>query len=620
MGLSLAPQTLTEAFERQAAIHPERLAAVCPERQYTYRELNQTADRIAVAILSAIGPGPEPVPVLLTQNSTFLAAMFGVLKAGKIFSTLDPASPPARLGAMVADLEARLVVTDAAHITAARAIEGAPTVKLLDVDEVAASGTAAPLIERCHEPDSLAWILWTSGSTGKPKGVTLDHRRALRMSLDYARLLGITPQDRLSLFHPNLTWDIFGSLLTGASIWPLDIRRYGIDAVGDWTLSRELTYFRAFPTTFRRVMDSGGAPRFPAVRLVHLSGEAVTASDVASFNRHFCPGASMLVLYGSNEGGFATASFTPHGGAANGRVSIGRSVEGVDLSVLNEHGESCGVGETGEIAIRSPYIFPGYWRRPELTQAAFVPGWTDPAQRVFLTGDLASIRPDGELEFAGRKDSQVKIRGYRIELAEIELALHKHPSIRMAAVSTFRGRSGEERLAAYFVAPSDVPSDTELRQFLSVALPAHMLPDRFIPLAEMPLTANGKADRKALPAPDRQRPNIDTVFAAPQSGLEEAVARLFEEALDLEPVGAGDSFFDLGGKSLAALRVLTRIAETYGATIPPRAFFESPTPAAIALRILQGVVESAGDEDVERMLAEAEALGGGAGAASSSAG
>ena len=618
MGLSLRPQTLSEAFEYQAMLRPDRLAVACPERQYSYRELNQTADRIAAAILSVIGPGSEPVPVLLTQNSTFLAAMFGVLKAGKIFTALDPASPPARLGDMLADLEPRLLITDAAHVAAAAgAIEDRPAVKLLDVDLASASSpTVRAAAEHAPKPDDLAWIVWTSGSTGKPKGVTQDHRTALRMSLDYARLLGITPQDRLSLFHPNLTWDIFGALLTGSSILPFDIRRYGIAGVCDWTLSRELTYFRAFPTTFRRVMEScGEARQFPAVRLVHLSGEAVTAGDVSSFNRHFCPGASMLVLYGSSEGGFATASFTPHGGAANGRVSIGRPVEGVDLRVLNERGEPCGVGETGEIAIRSPYVFPGYWRRPELTQAAFLPGWADPEQRVFLTGDLASIRPDGELEYTGRKDSQVKIRGYRLELAEIELAMQKHPSIRMAAVRVFCGRNGEDRLAAYFVAPTGAPRDTELRRFLDAVLPAHMHPDRFVALAEMPTTANGKADRKALPAPDRHRPNIDTVFVSPRTGLEEAVARLFEEALDLEPVGAGDSFFELGGKSLAALRVLTRIAEAYGATIPPRAFFESPTPAATAQRILDAIVESTGDVDLESILREVEALGGGTGAA-----
>ena len=359
----------------------------------------------------------------------------------------------------------------------------------------------------------------------------------------------------------------------------------------------------------------GEARQFPAVRLVHLSGETVTAGDVASFNRHFCSGASMLVLYGSNEGGFATAKLTPHGAAANARVSIGRPVEGVDLRVLNECGEPCGVGEIGEIALRSPYVFPGYWRRPELTRAAFLPGWTDPEQRVFLTGDLASTGPDGELEYAGRKDSQVKIRGYRVELAEIELAMQKHPSIQMAAAKVFCGRNGEDRLAAYFVAPTGAPRDTELRRFLDAVLPAHMHPDRFVALAEMPTTANGKADRNALPAPDRHRPNIDTVFVSPRPGLEEAVARLFEEALDLEPVGAGDSFFELGGKSLAALRVLTRIAETYGATIPPRAFFESPTPAATARRILDAAVESTSDVDLESILREVEALGGGTGAA-----
>ena len=532
MGLSLRPQTLSEAFEYQAMLRPDRLAVACPERQYSYRELNQTADRIAAAILSVIGPGSEPVPVLLTQNSTFLAAMFGVLKAGKIFTALDPASPPARLGDMLADLEPRLLITDAAHVAAAAgAIEDGPAVKLLDVDLASASSpTVRAAAEHAPKPDDLAWIVWTSGSTGKPKGVTQDHRTALRMSLDYARLLGITPQDRLSLFHPNLTWDIFGALLTGSSILPFDIRRYGIAGVCDWTLSRELTYFRAFPTTFRRVMEScGEARQFPAVRLVQLSGETVTAGDVSTFNRHFCSGASMLVLYGSNEGGFATAKLTPHGAAAHARVSIGRPVEGVDLRVLNECGEPCGVGEIGEIALRSPYVFPGYWRRPQLTQAAFLPGWTDPEQRVFLTGDLASIGPDGELEYAGRKDSQVKIRGYRLELAEIELAMQKHPSIRMAAVRVFCGRNGEDRLAAYFVAPTGAPRDTELRRFLDAVLPAHMHPDRFVALAEMPTTANGKADRNALPAPDRHRPNIDTVFVSPRTGLEEAVARLFED-------------------------------------------------------------------------------------------
>lgn len=621
MGLSLAPRTLSEAFEQQAALHPERVAAACPEREYSYRELNEAANRIAAAILSALGQGSEPVPLLLSQNSTFMAAMLGVLKAGKIYTTLDPSSPPVRLSGMMADLGARLLITDAAHWNTAKGIEGAGPVQLLDVDEAAAATpatAAASLAQHAPAPDDLAWIMWTSGSTGLPKGVSQTHRIALRMSLGYAQLLGFTPEDRLSLFHPNLTWDIFGSLLTGAGIFPLDIRRHGIHAVGDWTLSRQLTYFRAFPTTFRRIVESCGSVRFLGVRLVQLSGETVTAEDVSSFNRHFCSGARLLVLYGSNEAGFATAAFTPHGaaGANDGRVSIGRPVKGVDLQILNERGERCAVGETGEIAIRSPYIFPGYWRRPELTQAAFLPGWTDPEQRVFLTGDLASIQPNGELEYSGRKDSQVKIRGHRIELAEIEMALQKHPSIPMAAAKVFRSRSGEDRLAAYFVARQGAPRDTELRRFLDSLLPAHMQPDRFIALAEMPTTANGKANRNALPAPDRHRPHIDTAFAAPEPGLEEAVARLFEEALDLEPVGADDSFFELGGKSLAALRVLTRIAETYGATIPPRAFFESPTPAATARQIIEAAVASTDDADLESMLKEVEALGGGgAGAA-----
>ncbi len=580
--------------------------------QYTYQELDRAAARIAHAIQDRLGTGSEPVPLLMTQGAGFIASMLGVLKAGKIFSPLDPSSPPLRLSGIVRNLGARLLLTDAAHVSLAESVErecgadfgGIP----LNVDE--------PGLEQMEDAPSLtgpspqdpAWISWTSGSTGKPKGVMQEHGRAVQMTHDYTRLTGLTCDDRLSLYHPNLTWDIFGALLSGASIHPFDVRSSGVEAAGEWAQSRELSVFRAFPTTFRSIMAALGDLVLSSVRLLHLSGETVTPDDVASFRRHFPIGCSMMVLYGSTEGGLGTANFISHQDRIEGRVSIGRPVEGVDLRVLNPAGEVCAPGEPGEIAIRSAHVFPGYWGRPDLTEAAFLPGWASHADRVFLTGDLGVMRPDGQFDHAGRKDDQVKVRGFRLELAEIEFALQTHPAIQMAAAKVFdNGGVDGQILVAYYVPLGSAPSDGELRHFLKELLPETIHPDRFIRLASMPMTSNGKADRRALPSPGRQRPDIDTVFEAPRTPIETAMVRLFEEHLGLESVGVHDSFFELGGKSLAAFRVLNRITSDYDAVIPPRAFFESPTAASTALQVLQCILAATDDDALALLLAEIEA-------------
>lgn len=607
-------ETLSGAFELQAARHPDRIAVASSDgAQYTYSELDRAATQIANTILTRLGAGPEPIPLLMTQGAGFMAAMLGVLKAGKTFSPLDIASPQARLAGIVRDLGARLLLTDAAHSALAEEVarEGGDGLRsdLLNIDEPGALDPDGTPTHHGPSPGDLAWISWTSGSTGKPKGVMQEHRRAVQMTHDYARITGLTCEDRLSLFHPNLTWDIFGTLLTGASIYPFDVHRNGIEAAREWVHSRELTVFRAFPTTFRSVMATLGDGRFSSVRLLHLSGETVTPDDVARFRSHFPPDCQLMVLYGSTEGGIGTVNFISHEDRTEGRVSIGRPVEGVDLRVLNDVGEECAPGEIGEIAIRSHHVFPGYWGRPDLTESAFLPGWSSPADRVFLTGDLGSVRADGQFDHAGRKDDQVKVRGHRLELADIELALQAHPAISTAAARVFDDGSPDgQKLVAYYVADGFAPSDGDLRHFLKVLLPEAIHPDRFIRLHEMPMTTNGKADRRALPSPDRQRPNITTAFVRPQTPIETAVTQIFEEYLGLESIGVHDSFFELGGKSLAAFRVLTRIASEYGVTIPPRTFFRAPNVAHAARQVIDGLLAASNEIALDSLLAELEAL------------
>jgi len=562
-------QSIGRRFEEQVRRYSDRLAVKSQGDAWSYAELNQAADRIAYGILAARGRAEEPVALVLDQGALLVAAILGALKAGKIYVPLDPAFPRARLGDMLADSQAALVLADArTHPLAVDAASGRATV--LDVGQIEDGGPAdGPLPE--IPPDASAYIYYTSGSTGRPKGVLDTHRNVLHNVMRYTNSLRISPDDRLTLLQgPSFSGAVssmFAALLNGAAVFPFDVPKEGADRIAGWLRREAITIYHSVPSLFRHVATSGES--FPALRIIRLEGDRASTRDVELYRKHFSATCTLVNGLGATECGIVRQYFvraeTP---APEGVVPIGYPVEDMEILLLDESGDAVGAGQVGEIAVRSRYLVPGYWRQPELTAAAFA---VDRAGglRTYRTGDLGRMRPDGCLEHLGRKDSQAKIRGNRVEAAEVEAALLSIGTLKEAAVVTRQDGAPEPRLVAYVVpATHPGPTTTALRRHLAERLPDYMIPSAYVVLDSLPLNDNRKVDRRALPPPDGRRPDLDEPLAPPTTMLQLQLALIWQSVLGVEPVGIRDSFFDLGGHSLLAVQMMDEVERVLDRKLP----------------------------------------------------
>jgi acyl-coenzyme A synthetase/AMP-(fatty) acid ligase len=464
-------------------------------------------------------------------------------------------------------------------------------------------------------PDTLTWILYTSGSTGQPKGVVQNHRNVLHFIRNYTNWFHLCAEDRLALlftFSVNAgAHVIFSGLLNGASLYALNISQEGLTHLADWLLEHQITYYCSVPTVFRRFVETlTGEEEFSHVRLVKMMGEPVYRRDVALFQRHFAEGCIFVNRLGSTETGSIRWYFVDGKTRIDGaHVPVGYPVEDNEILLLDEAGVEVRCGQIGEICVKSRYLSPGYWRKPDITRAAFLPDPEGGDERVYRTGDLGRMLADGRLVHLGRKDFQVKIRGYRIEAAEIEMALLDHLAIREVVVLAREDRPGSQRLVAYLVPEkAQVPTVTELRRFLAETLPDYMIPSVFVTLDALPLAPNGKVNRRLLPAPDQSRPVLETRYVPPRTSVEEALVDIWAKVLDLDQMGVHDNFFELGGHSLLATQVASRVLNTFQVDLSLQALLESPTVADMALVVTQSQVGQVRREDVDQMLTELEAL------------
>jgi amino acid adenylation domain-containing protein len=580
-------QSIPARFERQVDRYPDRRAIKVGPHQLTYAELNRAANRVARAILARTGHEQEPVALLLEHGASLIAAILGALKAGKIYLPLDPSYPRARSAYMLEDAGATLVVTSGRHLALAGGLNEAARPPL-NIDEVE-STTPEVNLDLPVPPDALAYILYTSGSTGRPKGVVQNHRNVLWDIREYTNTLHICPDDRMTLLYScsvnGAVRGIFGALLNGAALYPLDIKEQGLNGLADLLSREEITFFHSVPTVFRHfVATLTGTERFPKLRLVRFGGERVLARDVEAYRKHFPDNCLLYTGMGATETGHVRHYFLDRRTPVTGSVvPTGYAVEGKEVLLLDDTGREAAAGHPGEIAVRSRYLALGYWRKPDATRAAFLSDPAGGSQRIFRTGDIGRMHPDGCLEHLGRKDFQVKVRGYRIEIAEIETALLGLAGVRDAVVVARDEGPGEQQLVAYVVPePSQAPVVGELRRLLKDEVPEHMVPSAFVLLEALPLTPNGKVDRLALPPPVRTRPGSDRAVAAPRTPVEEVLAGIWADALGLQRVSVDDNFFELGGHSLLATRVLARLRDTLQVDLPLRAFFDRPTLAGLA--------------------------------------
>jgi amino acid adenylation domain-containing protein len=593
-----------ETFTARAAQSPDAPAISAGTETWTYAELDAAANRIAHRLIDGgVRPG-DVVAVYAHRSAALVRALLGAWKAGAAFAVLDPAYPPARLAAQAgaARPAALLRISAAGEVpaeVAAALAETARTTVVLPAgkdDGLGGFPSAPPAVS--VGPDDLAYVAFTSGTTGAPKAIAGTHRPLAHFFGWYAREFALSAGDRVSLLsglaHDPLLRDVFAPLAVGGSIAIPDAGEIGTPGwLAGWMQDEGITVAHLTPAMAQVVASSADA-RLPALRLACFGGDVLRAADVERL-RGLAPNAEAVNFYGATETPQAMGFFRVSAGlaAVGPAVPVGRGIDGVDLLVVTPSGTLAGIGELGEISVRTPYLSRGYLNDAELTAARFVVNaWTgDPHDRLYRTGDLGRYRPDGEVEPVGRADQQVKVRGFRVELGEVESALASHPAIRQAAViarETGAGETGagDRRLAAYWVPAdegADEPDAAALRAHLKALLPEYMVPSVYVRLDRLPLTANGKLDRRALPEPDAVA--TDARSAVPRTPAEEILAQIWAEVLRVESVGVDDDFFALGGHSLLATRLLARVQNALGVVLPLRAVFEGPTVAELAVRV-----------------------------------
>jgi amino acid adenylation domain-containing protein len=638
-------QCVHELFERQAARTPDAVAVEFEGETLTYQQLNGRANLLAHRLIRA-GVGPDIlVGLLLERSFDLLIGLLGILKAGGAYMPLDPAYPPDRLRTMLQDSQPHLMVT----CTALRDRPGAWEGRVLCLDaepfdvktafhtparhsvgmkpvhlpaplrrgaggEVNfASGGALDAMNPAHRaaPEHLAYAIYTSGSTGRPKGVMIEHRALTNLLWAMRDRPGVTRDDVL-LAVTTLSFDIAAlelllPLIVGARLI-VATRSLAVDGplLAQTIARKSVTILQATPATWRLLLEAGwpessqpvssrrkadqqgtkalkssekGARRFKIL----CGGEAL---PVELAGRLLQSGATLWNLYGPTETTIWSTARQIEAG--EDPISIGRPIANTQAYILDRFLQPTPSGVTGDLYLGGAGLARGYLGRPDLTAERLVPHpfSVQPGARLYRTGDQARFRADGRIEFLGRRDDQVKVRGYRIELGEIETVLSRHPDVQQSVVTVRSASQGDQRLAAYVVATvgSEVTAET-LRSHLREQLPTYMIPSDFVFLDRLPLTSNGKVDRKELPEPDGLRLKCDVGYVAPHSSEEKLLARLWSEVLGLEQVGIHDDFFDLGGHSLLAVQLFTRMERAFGKKLPLALLFQATTIAQLIPRL-----------------------------------
>jgi amino acid adenylation domain-containing protein len=606
-------QSIPARFEQQVEKYADRLALKSGDLSLSYGELNRAANRLARAIIDRLGSKPEPVALLLRQGIPAVLSILGILKAGKCYVALDPTYPEARLGSILEESQASLIVTDDADLSSTMAFVREPG-KILNIDQLD-DGIPTDNPSPTTSPDSLAYLFYTSGSTGRPKGVVQNHRNVLHQIMTYTNGLQLARDDRVTQLHSHgfsaSRLDIFGALLNGAGLLPFLVAEEGMGRFARWLRAEEITLLHWVPTAFRHFADSlDKGDLFPKLRLIVLGSEPLSSRDVEMYKQHFAPSCVLVNRFGTTETGNISWYFMDkQSPVLSGQVPVGCSVEDTAVVLLNDTGKRLENDQIGEIAVKSRYLSPGYWRRPDLTSASFSSDPADPETKIYRTGDMGRILPDGCLLHLGRKDFQVKIRGYRVEVGEVERMLLEHSAIAATVVAARSDHLEGKRLVAYYVcADTPPPTSSTLRNFLAARLPTYMVPSAFVRLEALPRTPSGKVDRRALPEPGSEAPDADVPIAPGRTPVEKELVQIWNSVLGIDTVGIDQNFLDLGGHSLHAMSIISRTTEVFKVEISLREFFELPTVAHMAEMIGRQELTRCDDAKVVDTLAAVDSL------------
>jgi amino acid adenylation domain-containing protein/FkbH-like protein len=606
-----------QLFEEQARRVPHNIALICEDQSMSYAELNARSNQLA-RYLQRMGVGPDVLVGLCVERSLdMVVGILGIVKAGGAYLPLDPRYPKDRLAFMVDDAKPSVVLTQYELKESLPDVEG--QVVALDADWAEIERESAGDLVCEALPENLAYVIYTSGSTGRPKGCQITHANVVRLFEATRAWYGFDEHDVWTLFHSYAfdfsVWELWGALIYGGRVVvvPYLMSRSPEDFYR--LLEKEkVTVLNQTPSSFRQLIRAEemlGAGDALSLRYVIFGGEALEMQSLKPwFERHGDQKPRLVNMYGITET-TVHVTYRPLSVTDTAAGSaIGRPIPDLQVYLLDRNLQPTPIGVPGEMYVGGAGVARGYLNRPELNAERFIADMfrTEADGRLYRSGDLARRLANGDIEYLGRIDQQVKIRGFRIELGEIETVLAKHPGVRESVV-VVNDNSGEKRLVAYLV-PNEGQAITsgELHAFLKERLPEYMVPAAFVKLERMPLTSNGKIDRRALPDPDLARPEAEGAYIAPRTPLEEEVVAAWKEVLGLERIGVNDNFFEIGGHSLLATRVIILMRSRLGLNLSLRLLFENPTVAGMASALMETLLEHSEERELADMVSEVENL------------
>ncbi|OYD91985.1 thioester reductase [Nostoc sp. 'Peltigera membranacea cyanobiont' 210A] len=574
-----------QLFEAQVEKTPDAVALIFNNQHLTYRDLNSRANQLAKH-LQSLGVGTEIlVGICIERSLEMVVALLAILKAGGAYVPLDPGYPQERLAFMLSDTQVSVLLTQKELV--AKLPTHTAFVICLDADWNTIALNKKENLSTSVTADNLAYVMYTSGSTGTPKGVSVIHRGVVRLvkETNYAQL---TPEEVILQLAPisfdASTFEIWGCLLNGGRLVIYPPNTPSLEELGQIIQQYQVTTLWLTAGLFHLIVDEK-IDALKSLRQLLAGGDVLSVPHVQKFLQTV-ENCQLINGYGPTENTTftcchpITAPLQP-----NVSIPIGRPIANTQVYILDNNLQSVSIGEAGELYIGGDGLARGYLNRPDLTAKKFISHLFDNnlAMRLYKTGDVARYLPDGNIEFLGRIDNQVKIRGFRIELGEIEREIAQHPDVREIVVLARQDEAGEKQLTAYIVPQYNSGyTHNKLRSFLQQRLPNYMVPSAFVMLESLPLTANGKVDRHKLPAPSRERPQLEQAYIAPQTDLERLLAGILSELLKIHRVGIDDNFFDLGATSISILQVAARVKQELGIELPAVKLFQYSTIGSLA--------------------------------------
>ena len=568
-------ETIVSRFAAMVDAYPGHIALKVEDKTFTYKELDLKSGQLARQLVENYNVKKEDLVVLHTTRSEWmLISILAVLKAGAAYVPIDPIYPETRIEYILMDSGTQLILSDT-NLT----VETSS--KIVDVTSLDYSGTA---YYTEIDPKQLAYMIYTSGTTGNPKGVLIEHQNVNRLLFNDTDLFDFNPSDKWSLFHSYCfdfsVWEMYGALLKGGTLVmvPKTVTQDS-NAFFDFLLIEKITVLNQTPTAFRS-LSNANQERFNhtdlALRYVIFGGEALMPEVLADWHKAY-PSCKLVNMYGITETTVHVTykEITPNEIVEN-KSNIGEPIPTLSCYVLDNDLKLTPIGVTGELCVGGAGVARGYYNREELTAERFVDDPFIQGGKIYRSGDFAKVLPNGDIEYIGRKDDQVKIRGHRIELAEVESAVKGLKGVRDALVIAFKDKNYEYELVAYIILVSELDEKTNFRTELAVCLPEYMVPGRFIEMDEFPITSNGKLDKKALPDSTKNE-GVKRTHVPARNQMDEEIIVIWKEVLGLEKIGIQDNFFDLGGHSLKATRVISKIQEEFKVKIDLKDLFTDPT-------------------------------------------